>query len=260
MQNQSNNTNGNLIVRMCNVQKSLIAQEELMRTAEDHKKYLKDQFDNLLAEIKNRPGWKEAERIMQEKDESALIIHYQRLCTLINYYWGPIKQNQGVNTKPQDGKVTVLGLASDYLELNRGWLAMSPNTVYVGQTSMVNQMPIDQYMNNIIDYYSGFGNHYLSRKVWSDMNKMFNGVMPFQAGVKTLHDTYDAEKWQESVFIVDYCLSRITSGLMRQFSVFDNMLGQPYGMGMMPMGGLYSAPMSATNGFDLNPEPPKATW
>lgn len=53
--------------------------------------------------------------------------------------------------------------------------------------------------------------------------------------------------------------------LMRQFSVFDNMLGQPYGMGMMPqsqmpMGGLYSAPMSATNGFDLNPEPPKATW
>ena len=29
MQNQSNNTNGSLIVRMCNVQKSLIAQEEL---------------------------------------------------------------------------------------------------------------------------------------------------------------------------------------------------------------------------------------
>lgn len=51
---------------MCNVQKSLIAQEELVRTAEDHRN-VKDQFDNLLAEIKNRPGWEEAERIMQEK-------------------------------------------------------------------------------------------------------------------------------------------------------------------------------------------------
>lgn len=264
MQNQLNNRNGSLIAQMCNAQKSLIAQEDLMRTAEDHKKHLKDQFNSLLAVIKKHPGWEESERIMQEKDDDALIIHYHRLCTLINYYYDPVEKNQGADTKSQDNKVTVLDLASDYLQLNRNWLTLSPNTVYVGQMSMLNQMPINQCLDTIIDYYAGTGNRYLSRKVWSDMDKMFNGVMPFQAGVKVLHDAYDAEKWQESVFIVDYCLSRIVSGLLRQFSGLGEIPNNPMAMMLQPQGyhgGFYSGPgMHNGNGFDLNQEAPKATW
>lgn len=253
MSNKSTALNNTLVARLCVTQKSLHAQEAIMESAERHKKHLESTFKSLLAEIKCGTGYEEAERIIKEKDDNALINRFNTLREMIQrYFVSPNTQIQSTVANKDNHKVTVLSLAMDYLELNKIWLTAQPDTVYPGQMGIGGQPPIDQLIAMSIKYCSFSSNTYLERDVWLSIPDRIT-------------EDQDKKLWEETVFIVDYCLSHIVSGLLSQFSRFGNMVAQPYGMGtmpqsQMPMGGFYSAPMSATNGFDLNPEPPKATW